>query len=303
VSRLRAGFALAADVLLRTRRGGAFWAFLALSALIAGVAVGGLDLVPGEQGGWRLSFFFDAAATSERHDPIEVAGPAAVYAFSWELLIKQLASLFGVGLGLLATSQAVASAFEPGRAELILPRPIARGEVVAARFAGALAFAALQASWFCGLIVVLAGVKLGVWVPRLLLVVPPLLLKFAVLAALTSCVAVVLRSRTLALAAAAGAWLGSFVLNAAREQLEGMRSELVRLGRPADEALGGAGPWLEWAQRLWPQVTHHDLVAQEVCYQGVALATFDPATVLAQGLCWTIGPLVVAAWVASRRDY
>lgn len=306
MSRLRAAAALASDVLLRTRRRGWFYVLAALAAAVAAAAVGGTELTPTPQGGLRLSFWFDADLL-ERPEPFDLARPLALQALFFNLIVGKLSlgSLIGVACGVLATSGAVLSAFQPGRAELILPRPISRGEVVAARFAGALAFAALQAAWLAGLFVLLTGLRHGVWLPSLLLALAPLLLKFSVLAAVATLVGVVARSATLGLGAAGGAWLASWLLNGARATLEAIRAELARVGKPPEEALGGAGPWIEWAQRLAPQVSHHDRLAELVCYPGqpIAEAGFDPLVVVVQGVCWTLGPLLLTSWIVSRRDH
>src|SRR5690606_25789089 len=127
-------------------------------------------------------------------------------------LVRVLASFFGVVLGLLATSDAVSSALEPGAAELLLSRPVERHEVVLGRGLGAVAFGLIQVGWLLGLAVVLCGLRFGLWVPSALLLVGPMLLKFAVLLGVTTLVAVGTRTPALGLAAAAGAWVLSFVV-------------------------------------------------------------------------------------------
>lgn len=205
------------------------------------------------------------------------------------ILVKVIASFFGVILGLLATSDAVSSALEPGAAELLLSRPVGRHEVVLGRGLGAVAFGLVQVGWLLGLAVALCGLKFGVWVPSALLLAGPMLLKFAVLLGVATLVAVGTRTPALGLAAAAAAWVLSFAVY----QLQANPS----VAPAAVQAV-------EWAHRLLPQVAHLDDLASRVV--GIPVDEGHPARwelVLALACAWVGGGFGLTTAVVSRRDY
>ncbi|MBX3471577.1 MAG: ABC transporter permease [Planctomycetes bacterium] len=211
---------------------------------------------------------------------------AILFAF---ILGKGVASFFGLVLGLLATSDAVSSALEPGAAELLLSRPLARHDVVLGRFAGAVAFGLVQLAWLVGLAVALCGLKFGVWVPEALAVVGPLLLKFTLLLAVATAVAVATRTPALGLAGAALVWAVS----------AGTASLPASVALPERLAEG-----LGWVQRVAPPVTHLDAAAD----LSLAVPVLDPgalpwahSTALALG--WVVALLGATIVIVRRRDH
>lgn len=234
----------------------------------------------------RLALF--GQTLDDRRLPPAYAAPYLLVVVLFNgLLIKFVASFFGVILGLLVTTDAVSGALEPGAAELLLSRPVARHEVVLGRALGALGFGLVQVGWLLGLTVALCGLKFGVWVPEALLLAGPMLLKFAVLLSVATLVAVVTRTPALGLAAAAAAWVLSFAVY----QLQ------------ANPALApAAARGVEWAHRLLPQVAHLDDLASRVVEVPIDEVAPWPL-VLALACAWVAGGFGLTAWVVSRRDY
>lgn len=236
----------------------------------------------------RLAIF--GQTIDDRRLPSRHAAPylLAVVLFNG-LLIKLVASFFGLILGLLATSDAVSGALEPGAADLLLSRPVARHEVVAGRFLGALTFGVLQVTWLLGLALALCGLKFGVWVPQALLLVGPMTLKFAVLLAVVTPVAVATRVPSLGLAAAAGVWVLSFAVY----QLQANPT----LAPAAVQAI-------DWAHRLLPQVAHLDDLAShvlEIPLEGGPQVSLQ--LVLGLACAWVAGGVGATALLVARRDF
>lgn len=200
------------------------------------------------------------------------------------LLVWVFAAFFGVLLGVLATSDAVSSALEPGAVELLLSRPVRRVDVVAGRFLGGLAFGALQLGWLLGLSVVLVGLKFGQWLPIVFAAAPIVLLKFAVLLAIATCAGVLTRTNVLGLAAAAVAWVVSFALNQVT----------------VDE--GPLAATVASARRLVPQVSQLDIVASFAQGTTTDVTTQGAAVIAGLALAWVLAPLALTTWVVSRRD-
>jgi hypothetical protein len=299
VSRLLANLTLAQDVLVLATRRRLTWLYMALSAVIVCALVLGADLVEvqdAEATLWRLDFFGQELLAPKKGLP-EVVRPAlllALYRIGFVTLGGM--SLIGLALGLLATMTSVSNAFEPGRAELTLPRPVSRAEIVISRFCGALAFGAIQALWISLLAFALAGVKFGLWRPKLLLLGPALLLKFAVVLAVCTCVVVWLRSRALGLAASAFVWLGSYLINSLSLRISAAKAE-------GDAALLGLAEPVGWAQRLFPQIPHQEFLAVWLCEQSLEVPAFDERLVVLQGVTWVALLLSLTVWVVSGRDY
>lgn len=236
----------------------------------------------------RLTLF--GQTIDDRRLPSRYAAPylLAVVLFNG-LLIKLVASFFGLILGLLATSDAVSGALEPGAADLLLSRAIARHEVVAGRFLGALAFGVVQVTWLLGLALALCGLKFGVWVPQALLLVGPMALKFAVLLAVVTPVAVATRVPSLGLAAAAGVWVLSFAVY----QLQANPT----LAPAAVQAV-------DWAHCLLPQVAHLDDLAShvlEIPLEGGPQVSLQ--LVLGLACAWVAGGVGATALLVARRDF
>ncbi|RMG11814.1 MAG: hypothetical protein D6731_14960 [Planctomycetota bacterium] len=278
---------LAHDVLRLTWRRRHFGALLVAGGLATLGAVCGVDIERSAVG-YRLSFFGAEVLPPRPGDP-RVVPLAQALALVHVLFVRAgLAASFGIALGLLVCADAVPRAFGPGRAELLLSRPLGVGDVVVGRFLGALAFALVHSLWVSVLLFVGFGLRLGLWHPPLLLLGPTLLPKFAVLLSLCASAAVLARSLLLGIACAGLAWACSFGVNMLEHAAhEGPLASLEDVAR--------------WAQRLFPQVAHQDAFAAWTCAQDPPVS--DLAGLALQALVWTALPLVAAALVAARRDH
>lgn len=227
-----------------------------------------------------------------------VAARQHLLIYLWQLLVYVIAASVGVAVGVFLTADAVPSALEPGAAEVLLSRPIARPTIVLGRLLGALLFGAIQALWLVGLAVVVGGLKLGLWVPELLLCLGPLLLKLALLVALATLVATALRVQALGLVAAGLAWAGSVVVNLLWQNAHEMAGE----AGPA-EGLARFLPELTWARQLLPQVSHIDAVAGLLLGVDADIPGFQPWAVVGQDAAWILGCVVLTCLIVSRREY
>lgn len=235
-------------------------------------------------GGWEVK-------ADRTNGPAEAA-PRLVLILVHGVLVHFLAATLGIAIGLVLVADAVPSAFDRGAADVLLSRPVRRADVVLGRFAGAVAFGALQAGWLVGLAVLLFGLKLGLWLPAALLMVLPLLLKFTLLLAAASFVGVLLRSWPLGLVAAGLMWVGSYATNltwlAARESTD---PRLL--------------PIATWLRRVAPQVPHIDPLAGLLVGNPAAAAEvpgYAPWEVVAQDGAWIVVFLAATCAVVARRE-
>jgi ABC-type transport system involved in multi-copper enzyme maturation permease subunit len=226
-----------------------------------------------------------------------VAARQHLLIYLWQLLVYVFAASVGVAVGVFLTADAVPSALEPGAAEVLLSRPIARPTIVLGRYLGALLFGAIQALWLVGLAVAVGGLKLGLWVPELLLCLGPLLLKLALLVAIATLVATALRVQALGLVAAALAWAGSVVVNLLWLNAREMAAE-----GPTD-GLARFLPELTWARQLLPQVSHTDAVAGLLLGVDADIPGFQPWAIVGQDAVWILVCLGLTCLIVSRREY
>ena len=291
MTRFRANLTLAWDVLAESARGRFLWIYLALASAVTLVCALGIGL---ETVGERTSLLFLGTELNRSGDIAQIARPALLLTFYNFALVMSSWGFVGVVLGLFATCGSVSDAFAPGQAELILPRPISRGEVVLARFAGGLGFAMVCVGWPCLLAFLVAGIKHGVWWPEFLLVAPALLIKFAVLLSICTLVTVWAQNRMFGLAAAMFSWLGSFLLNS-------LQSRLLATKTDSSSAFGELGAQVTWAQRLLPQISDHDVYAHHFAAQPMEVSS-DLRLLGVQAVVWIVGPLLLTIWLCSRRD-
>lgn len=239
---------------------------------------------------------FDRAVTARE------GGRYAAYhhllTYVWFVVVSALAASVGVATGVFLTADAVPSALEPGAAEVLLSRPIARPTIVLGRFLGALLFGALHAVWLIGLAVVVGGLKLGLWAPALLLAAGPLLLKLALLLSIATLVGTALRLPSVGLVAAGLAWAASVVTNL----LWAGAHEAAALGETA-EGLGRFLPELTWARQLLPQVSHTDALAGLLVGIPTDIPDLRPWAIVGQDAVWIVVCLGLTCLVVSRREY
>ena len=286
---LASTLALAGDILTLSARRKVLWVFLALSTTFVLVVIGGLGVEVGD-GKCEVLIVGQQVFVADDTRAPEIVLRGVLTTWLHNAILWWVAGVVGVFLGLIATIDAVSSAFEPGAVELILPRAVSRSQVVLARLLGAVLFAAVQVGWITLLAVLLAGIKFGVWLPAMLIAVPVLLAKFLLLAVIATAVVVVTRVHTLGVAAVMGVWITSWAIN-------GVQPGVVDPTRNIDVAA-------VWAQRLCPQVAYHAEWVQEVVGIPVTgVASFDWRIVALQDVVWIALPLALVLFVVSRRDY
>lgn len=229
--------------------------------------------------------------------PAEAALLVLVQSALYQILLAITVSVFGVGLGLVGVADAVTSAFRPGAAPLLLPRPVCRSDVILARFAGGVLFGALQLGWVLALTTAVVWVKFELLPLRLLLAAAPLLLKFALLLAVASAIGVLLRSVVLGLVGAAGAWIVSFTVRLASSSQEVQESISAASG-PL-----GLSRLLEWLTIAWPPITVQDAVVEGLCLgDDSPQLLWRMVWITGRGLLWTAALLGLTFLAVRRRD-
>lgn len=274
--------AVAADLLqqaLRRRWILALGVIMTLGLLLVGLSLR-LDVVDGALAGARL---FGSALGGRGPLAADVAVRPIFKAVSYVIFYGSTAFL------VLACADFAPRLLAPGRIEYLLALPVRRHELIAGTYLGVLALGALVALYGAGGLVVILGVKAGVWTA--LPVVAALLgsLAFASLYAAMLAAAVVVRSA--ALSTAVGAIL--FVLGI----LSGLRSQILPVWERGLPRTVFAGLTLAMPRLSTLGETCAELAASAPV-QVSALAGLLGGFFLFAG-----GALALAIWLFERKDF
>ena len=257
--------------------------------LVLGVGITGMlvtlalalrfDVVDGALAATRLFGKF----VGNRMMPADVALRPVFVAASY------LAFFGGTGFGIVACSDFGPSLLEPGRIEHLLALPVRRFELLLGTFLGVLVLAAAFTAYGTSGLVVVLGVKTGVWTLRPLLAGLLAAVSFSAIYAAMLAVAVFVRS------AALSASMGGLVLSCGI--IASHRDTLARLLSP--------GPWRSGfvhAFAIFPRIS----TLAELAGAYVSHRVVDGAEVLrlAGGtLLFALAVLAVAAWYFEGKDY
>lgn len=238
-----------------------------------------LDVVDGVLAGTRL--FGSVLDTSIRSAdlalrPVFMASAALVF-------------YGGTAFMILASSDFAPSLLSPGRIEHLLSLPVRRWQLLAGTYLGVLILGAVCALYGAGGLVLILGVKTGVWASGPIIAALLAVANFATIYALM--ITVPLFARSTALSAAAGVILFAFGIVA------GLRHEIAPL---FEEGFGRTA--FEGITLLVPRVSTLGQSAIDLAaarsVDGAALATL-----LTGFAVFSLGVLAVGAWRFEERDF
>lgn len=138
-----------------------------------------------------------------------------------QLMIMGLLDLFLNTIGMILMLIGTASMFpdfqEPGRIDILLGKPISRLRLFLYRYAACMMFVAIQAAMFVGLLILVAGLRWGVWLPRILIAIPLAVLLFSYCFCVSALIGTKLRSTTAAILISLAAWFAFSMPDTIRE--------------------------------------------------------------------------------------
>jgi ABC-type transport system involved in multi-copper enzyme maturation permease subunit len=208
--------------------------------------------------------------------------------------VAQMQSGFSGGLflgvvlfGVLATAGAVPDMLERGTVDLYLAKPLARWQLLAGKFLGAVAVVFVNILYFIGVLWLISGLRLGVWNASFLSSAFLLTLVFACLYAVIVLTAVLTRTTAVAVLVA------FLTIVLVEPVIAGRETSLFLLSD--SPVYRGILDGIAW---ILPQLSGaRDAVAQHIVHQPVA---WGPVL---QCVGSGAGFLALAAWVFHRRDY
>jgi ABC-type transport system involved in multi-copper enzyme maturation permease subunit len=253
---------------------------VAVTLLLLGL-VGGLrlEVVDGALAATRL--FGSSLFTSIQ--PVEVALRPVFIAATY------LISYGGVAFGLLACADFAPALLSPGRIEHLLSLPVRRWELLLGTFLGVCVLGLIGAVYGAGGLLLILGVKTGVWTWQ------PLLAALMAGVGFGTVYTGMLVSAVLVRSAAVSAAVGALLLV----------SGILAGNRRAVLAAMGEGPG-RWAFAAWSRVmpplsTLADTAADVAAGQPVPLARVG--SVLAGCALFSAGALALAVWRFEKRDF
>ena len=205
--------------------------------------------------------------------------------FGAQAFVAGAAYWVGILLALFATGGLVASLQTRGEIDLLLSKPLSRGQVLLGRLGGVWAVALGLLVYLIGAVWLVMAVKSGLWSPRFLLAIGVIWAMFVVLYGLVTLVSVTTGSAALSLMAVLAVVFASLVL-----AIPELDTQVTAAWRPLVVGLG-------WALPRFPAVGTR-LVPQLATGQPVAeLAAF--ASSLGLGALF----YGLAFWRFARRDF
>jgi ABC-type transport system involved in multi-copper enzyme maturation permease subunit len=158
------------------------------------------------------------------------------------LLAGGVAGTLGVLLALVWTAGFVPTFLEPNAASVLLAKPVARWQLLLAKYIGVLAFVGFQVLLFVALTWLALGLRTGVWDTTYWWCIPLLLLQFAIFYSFSVLLAVLTRSTVACVFGSLLFWLVAWGINYGAVMARGL-SEAANLPAPT-LALAEAAYWV-----------------------------------------------------------
>lgn len=176
------------DTLREARLRAVFWGFYALSTamILFFLVLLRVDVVEGARA--TITVFGESGEVIPVQRVLRgFFGAVAAFLYTW-----------GMAIAVFAAAGLVAAAFETGRIEWLLSKPLARWKILAARLAGSVAAVGVNVAYLvCGVWLILSW-KTGVWDASFLVSIPAAVFMFTVLLSVAALVVVWFESATLA---------------------------------------------------------------------------------------------------------
>ncbi|MDX1420064.1 MAG: ABC transporter permease subunit [Rubricoccaceae bacterium] len=180
-----------------------------------------LDVVDGSLAGARLfgqDAEFGDAVDPETGEPVAPEVPFGAetvlegLVFAAEAFVAGAAYWVGILLALFATGGLVASLLERGQVDLLLSKPLSRGQILGGRLLGVGAMMLALLVYLLGAVWLVMSLKTGVWNPRFLLAIGVVFAMFAVIYSVVTVVSVWTESAALGFIATLAVLFASLVL-------------------------------------------------------------------------------------------
>jgi ABC-type transport system involved in multi-copper enzyme maturation permease subunit len=219
---------LVRDTFRQALASGVFWLTLGVSAACAALCLTATFTAGGD-----LELAFGALRL-----PLDQGRAHAVHTLQVHLA-GWVADAAGLLLALLWTAGFLPSFLEPSSVAVLLAKPVPRWSLLVGKFAGTLAFVALQASIFLGATWLALGLRTGVWGAAYFLCLPLLLLHFAVFFSFSAMLAVATRSTVACVFGSVAFWVVCWATNFGRHAahlVEGLKGVSPGFGRALELA-------------------------------------------------------------------
>jgi hypothetical protein len=201
--------------------------------------------------GWKIGDPLPFPA-KDIHRPVEQVLTAFI-----TLILGRL----GVFIAILVTASIVPHTFEPGAIDLLLSKPVSRMFLFLTKFTGGCVFILINASYLIFGLWVIAGVRFGLWNPKLMWCIPVFLFLFAICYAVSALAGVVWKNAIISVVLTIVFWMACSGLGIARGVIETIFLNPRRLEAiiPAGESLVVANKSSEtliWEadKRAWEEI-------------------------------------------------
>ncbi|HZZ81183.1 MAG TPA: ABC transporter permease [Gemmataceae bacterium] len=229
--------------------------------------------------------------------------PMGFQVFAVVTLVMRGGEVLSALVGVIITAFFIPNMLRKGSLELMLSKPMARWELICYKYLGGLVFMLFVNTFALTGIWLVLGLRTGFWANGLLLMILTITFFFAILYAISTCVAVVTRSAIAAILVTVFAWIAFFAIGFAYQYYGPDAS--ARMGRNGmavrEEKLPESGfvRGLQIANKVIPRIGDLNKLNALIGFTDFMtgdlrnIAMFDNTNVN-----WTESALVSCAWIA-----
>jgi ABC-type transport system involved in multi-copper enzyme maturation permease subunit len=233
-----------------------------------------------------------------------------------ELLANSVGTTVILLVSIVLTSLFIPNMLRKGTIDLLLVKPIRRPALLVYKYLGGLTFILLNTAVLIGGVWLAFGLRSGLWVNSLLLIIPVLLLVFAFLYAVSTLCAVLTRSAIVAILLSCLVWGALFGVNVTYRVIQEQHKEEVFKNVPPERRFW-EGTWVDVVNGVYHALPRYrDLVMfasqqiqdelfpqQEVLKKDLGEDPVDWRQSLAVTGAYLAGLLGLSCLIFSRKDY
>jgi ABC-type transport system involved in multi-copper enzyme maturation permease subunit len=234
--------------------------------------------------------------------------------FIESLLLLGVGAWVAILISIVITAFFIPNMLRRGSVDLLLVKPIHRATLLVYKYVGGLSFMFLNTLFVVGGVWIIIGLRTGIWLPNLLLLIPLLTFFFAILYSVSVLIGVLTRSTIVAILATVGVW---FLFWAVGRAYVFFKVVPVMADAGIMDRSIGEGWWVSVVNAIHfvlPRTTDLDILSDEIISTGLVrpeqtggraseLLAVNWGESLSVSLAFIAVMLGLACWRFVTRDY
>ena len=213
-------YALLVQSIRELRSRSLFWVSLILSVAVAVVLIAPISFT---EDGWRL-LWFSVNESDLFRDGSQGSRDLMAWIFA-EIFLRWWVCWGAIALAVMSTASILPDFLSTGTIDLSLARPISRLRLLWLKIGGGFLFVAVQTTASILIAFLILGLKFDIWMPAALWAIPLVLVQFIYLYAISSFIAVWMRSSLAAMMLTLLLWAGFSIVQFASNTIDQLREQ------------------------------------------------------------------------------